>query len=165
MNDAPQSIFDFFSKEEVLEATLEADFDYILKNKKKLVKYQRGKFSFTDEKGVLQEFKIGIKPRGKYRRKVCGFPPLRVKFKKKGLQELGLNTQFNTLKLVSHCLEDEKNAKENILREYLIYKIYNLHSTYSLRAQLVKVTYVQKENHKKLFTRYAILLENENELA
>ena len=160
-----KTIFDLISKEEILEATLEADFEHFLAHKKKMIKYQSGKFSFTDTSGIVQEFKVGIKPRGKYRRKICDFPPLRIKFKKKGLRKLGLNDRFNSLKFVSHCLENKKEGKENILREYLIYKMYNLHSEHSLRAQLAKITYVQKGSGEKLFTRYAILLENENELA
>ncbi|MFK8010035.1 MAG: hypothetical protein AB8H03_27015 [Saprospiraceae bacterium] len=160
-----ESIFDFISKDEIFEMTLEANFDSLLFHKKKLVEYLPGKISFKNNELEEVDLKVEIKPRGKYRRKVCEFPPLRLKFKKKGLKKMGLSGKYNSLKLVSHCLEDKKEAKQNILKEYLIYKIYNLHSEYSLRAQLVKINYVQSGSGKKMFERMAMLLEDGDELA
>ncbi len=160
-----ESIFDFISKDEIFEMTLEANFDSLLFHKKKLVEYMPGKISFNN--GELEEvdLKVEIKPRGKYRRRICEFPPLRLKFKKKGLKKMGLSRKYNSLKLVSHCLDDKKEAKQNILKEYLIYKMYNLHSEYSLRAQLVKIKYVQSGSGKKMFERMGMILEDDNELA
>ena len=160
-----ESIFDFISKDEIFEMTLEANFDSLLFHKKRLVTYIPGKISFNNNELEEVDLKVEIKPRGKYRRKVCEFPPLRLKFKKKGLKKMGLSRKYNSLKLVSHCLEDKKEAKQNISKEYLIYKMYNLHSEYSLRAQLVKISYVQSGSGKKMFERMGILLEDDNELA
>lgn len=159
-----KSIFDFISKDEIFEMTLEANFDSLLTHKKRLEDYMPGKVSFNNEMEQV-DLKVEVKPRGKYRRKVCEFPPLRLKFKKKGLKKMGLSRKHNSLKLVSHCLENKKEAKQNILKEYLIYKIYNLHSDYSLRAQLVKINYVQSGSGEKIFERLAILLEDDDELA
>lgn len=159
-----ESFFDAISKDEIFEMNLEADFDSIITHRKKLDAYLAGKLSYNDGEETVK-LKVRVKPRGKYRRKVCEFPPLRLKFKKKGLKKMGLNQKYNTFKLVSHCLEDDKVAKANILREYLVYKMYNLHSELSLRAQLVKVTYYQTGKSKKIFTRYGILIESEDEIA
>lgn len=160
-----ESIFDFISKDEVFEMTLEANFDSLLLHKKRMVDYMPGKVSFNNNEQEEVDLKVEIRPRGKYRRKVCEFPPLRLKFKKKSLKKIGLSGKHNSLKLVSHCLDDKKEAKRNILKEYLIYKIYNLHSDYSLRAQLVKINYVQSGTGEKMFERMGILLEDDNELA
>ena len=160
-----ESIFDFVSKDEVFEMTLEANFDSLLFHKKRSVTYIPGKVSFNNSELEQIDLKAEIKPRGKYRRKICEFPPLRLKFKKKGLKKMGLSGKHNSLKLVSHCLKNKKEAKQNILKEYLIYKIYNLHSEYSLRAQLVKISYVQSGSGDKIYERLGILLEDENELA
>ncbi len=160
-----ESIFNFISKDEIFEMTLEANFDSLLIHKKRIVDYMPGKVSFKNDQEEEVNLKVEIKPRGKYRRKVCEFPPLRLKFKKKGLKKMGLSRKHNSLKLVSHCLDDKKEAKRNILKEYLIYKIYNLHSEYSLRAQLVKIKYVQSGSGKKVYERMSILLEDDEELA
>ncbi|MDB4505696.1 MAG: hypothetical protein P8M17_07135 [Saprospiraceae bacterium] len=160
-----ESIFDFMAKDEIFEMTLEANFDSLLFHKKKSVEYIPGNIYFRNKDLEIVDLKVEIKPRGKYRRKVCQFPPLRLKFKKKGLKKMGLSRKHNSLKLVSHCLDNKKEAKRNILKEYLIYKIYNLHSPYSLRAQLVKINYVQSGSGKKMFERIGILLEDDYELA
>ncbi|MFK7772001.1 MAG: hypothetical protein AB8F94_07670 [Saprospiraceae bacterium] len=160
-----ESIFDFVSKDEVFEMTIEANFDSLLLHKKRIVDYMPAKISFSNKELEDVDLKIEIKPRGKYRRKVCEFPPLRLKFKKKSLKKMGLSRKHNSLKLVSHCLDDKKEAKRNILKEYLIYKIYNLHSEHSLRAQLVKIKYVQSRSGKQLYERLGILLEDDSELA
>lgn len=160
-----ESIFNFISKDEIFEMTLEANFDSLLFHKKRIVDYMPAKISFDNNKMEEVDLKVEIKPRGKYRRKVCEFPPLRLKFKKKGLKKMGLSRKHNSLKLVSHCLDDKKEAKQNILKEYLIYKIYNIHSEYSLRAQLVKIKYVQTGSGKKIYERIGILLEDDDELA
>jgi hypothetical protein len=160
-----ESIFNFISKDEIFEMTLEANFDSLLIHKKRMVDYMSGKVSFMNNEMEEVDLKVEIKPRGKYRRKVCEFPPLRLKFKKKGLKKMGLSRKHNSLKLVSHCLEDKKEAERNIFKEYLIYKIYNLHSEYSLRAQLVKIKYVQSGSGKEIYERIGILLEDDEELA
>lgn len=158
------SIFDFLSQDEIFEFKLEADFDTLIENKNRIIKFLPGSLSFLDEKEGKIKLKVGLKPRGKYRRKVCDFPPLRLKFKKKGLKKMGLHGKYNSLKLVTHCMKDEKRSKESVLREYLIYKMYNLHAEHSLRAQLVKINYVQS-GKGKLFERYGILLEDDDEMA
>ncbi len=160
-----ESIFDFLSKKKVFEMSIEANFDSLFTHKNKIGKYLSGKVSFTNEQDETTTLKIGLKPRGKYRRKICDVPPIRMKFKKKSLKKIGLTGKFNTLKLVTHCRQKDKEAKSNILKEYLTYQIYNLHSKYSLRAQLVKITYIQSTTQKKMFSGYGFFIENEDELA
>ena len=46
--------------------------------------------TLTDADG--KTYQVEIKPRGKYRRKVCEEPPLKVKFSKKALRAEGLDT-------------------------------------------------------------------------
>lgn len=160
-----ESIFDFISKTEIFEMTLEANFDSLLYHKKRMVDYMPGKVSFKNDEMEDVDLKIKLKPRGRYRRKVCEFPPLRLKFKKKGLKKMGLSKKHNSLKLVSHCLDDERESRQNVLKEYLIYNLFNLHSDYGLRAQLVKINYVQEGTGEKMFQRMGILLEDDDELA
>lgn len=160
-----ESVFDFISKEEILNIKIESNFDSLFTNKNRIGDYIPGKVSFSNEKEEETVLKIGLKPRGKYRRKICDVPPLRVKFKKKSLKKIGLSKKYNSLKLVTHCLQKDKESKTNILREYLIYKIYHLHTTYSLRTQLVKITYIQSDTQKKICSGYGFFIENEDELA
>jgi len=158
------SIFDFFSENKVFEITLEAEFDSIV-NSKKFGNYLKGKIFFTDKNDVQKYCSIKVKQRGKYRRKVCDFPPLRLKFEKEMLNSMNLNPNFNKLKLVSHCLNDNYKSKENILREYLAYKFFEFHSEKHFRVHLVKIKYRYLPEKYIRFERYGILLEEENNLA
>lgn len=160
-----ESIFDFMSKTEIFELELKADWDTLLTHKKKFADFIPGKLSINSDTEEKQTFKVSLKPRGKYRRKVCDFPPLRIKFKKKSLRKFGLSEDYNSLKLVTHCMSDKKISKQNLMREYLVYQMYNLHSEYSLRTQIVKITYVQSGTKEKLYERYGIFIEDDEELA
>jgi hypothetical protein len=101
--------------------------------------YQSAMLSF--ELGE-EESKWGIKlrARGKYRRRICNQPPLKLNFDKDQLVERGLNKD-DELKLVTQCIAGYE-GKDLVLREYLVYKLYNILSPQtSFRAQLVDLRY------------------------
>ena len=75
--------------------------------------------------GAAVSWRAVLSLRGKFRRMRCQFPPLRVQFKKDTLRALGL-ADHNDLKLVTHCMDDPDSSRENILREYLCYRLYNI---------------------------------------
>lgn len=158
-----QSIFSMMNQQQVLEVTLETDIDSILQ-KRKTEEYTDAAFTYEDANGVKHSFKAKTKPRGKFRRMTCDFPPLKLKFSKDELEAAGL-TEMNEIKLVTHCLDDKELARGLVLREYLAYKLYNELTPYSYRVQLVKVTYVDKSNPDYNMTRYGFLIEDKEELS
>ena len=68
------------------------------------------------------------------------------------------------LKLVTHCTNTSE-SDQFILREYLAYRIGNIVTPRSFRARLAHVTYVDSEKRKTLTTRYAIFLEDDDDVA
>jgi len=70
---------------------------------------------------------------------------------------------YKSLKLVSHCAEDEM-AEQNLLKEYLAYKIYNEITDRSFRVQLLKINYVNSEDGSDYGQKYAFLIESTKEL-
>lgn len=143
-NTAPQSIFDKMNYTEVLEVTLEADYTEVLADRKSKEKFS-GKLKFNDAAGNPQLWNVELALRGKFRRMKCAeMPPLKINFSKDDLSSQGLSAS-NDLKLVTQCVEDEKQAKELVVKEYLTYKMYNLLSEASYRVQLLKINY--KDNH------------------
>ena len=153
------TIFDFLVEKEITEITLEAEFDSIL-NSKKFEQYLDGIFSFIDKKNAKKNIPVKIKQRGKYRRRVCNFPPLKLKFAKKYLRALELDIKSSNLKIITHCLEDPYKSKENLLREFLAYKLYEFHSEKYFRVHLVYVKYKTPNEARHRFERYAIILED-----
>jgi hypothetical protein len=154
----PRSIFEYLSPSEGAKFTLETDFTTISLNKKSS-DYYPGTLMLENGK----TFKVEVRSRGKFRRKLAPIPPLKVKFKKKALAAEGLDT-LNEIKLVLPCYYDDA-GEALIIREYLIYKMFEKVSNIGLRARLVKVNLrdTHVENAKNV--RYAILLEDEEDLA
>ena len=151
------SIFQEFSSNEVVNITIETAIDSLIANKK-TVNYQAATLQINNK-----SYNIKVRPRGRSRRTYCDFPPLKLNFSKKGLANLGLNPDYKSIKLVTHCM-DSKEASDNVLEEYLAYKLYNVLTNNSFHAQLVKVNYVDT-NTGKTFKRFGILLENTKEMA
>lgn len=158
-----QSIFDEMNHSEMLEITLEADFTTLNENRN-TEDYLPGKITFEDKKELSQNWNIKIKPRGKYRRRICAMPPLKLKFKKDHLEEAGLARDFNDIKLVTHCTENRNESKDLLAREFLAYKLYNELTPYSFRVQWVKVIYVDTNTGKKN-KNFGFIIEDKNQLA
>lgn len=159
----PRTMFEWLQQPEVLKITLETDLKALLKDPDNDT-YQPALFTFWDAMGQQQEFLTEVKPRGKYRRRVCDFPPLKVKFSKEEMTNHGL-APFNTLKLVTHCLSDQTDGRDALLREYLAYEYYQEVSPMSYRVKLAHITYVDSKKREKSITRLAFFLEPTDELA
>ncbi len=161
--DGPVGIFDLLSYDEIAEIELELDMDTLM-GRKKTDTYTHGRITFERGKKQTMSIPVNVRARGKFRRMKCSFPPLKLKFKKSDLAAHGLN-EFNELKLVTHCLDEKEMSKELILREYLVYKMFNLLTPYSFRVQLAKVTYVDTGKKGKKIKSWGILIEDEEDLA
>lgn len=136
----PTSIFDLMNHQEVLEVTLEGDFE-TLKERRRSAEGQMVSLTFADANGEEQLWNIEITLRGNFRRMRCtAMPPMKLNFKKKELKEAGL-AKFDDMKLVTQCMKDDDDSKAAVLKEYLAYKIYNEITDESFKVQLLKITY------------------------
>jgi len=159
-----ETVFDWLSAGgEILEVTLESDWTKLIENKKAKLE-EPAKIYFDDANGSAQEVDLKVLLRGKFRRRVCAFPPVKLKFPKKDLKKRGLNNH-NDIKLVTHCLGDKKAGNENVLKEYMAYKMYNALTPNSLRVQLVKITYVDSSKKMPKVKRYGFIIEDTDEMA
>ncbi|HMX40449.1 MAG TPA: hypothetical protein PKD78_08980 [Saprospiraceae bacterium] len=154
--DTLQSILERLSAVEGAKITLEADMTTIIANKK-TNQYFPG--SLITEDG--RAYAIELRPRGKFRRKISEIPPLKIKFKKKELKALGLDT-LNEIKLVLPT-EDKAAGDELIIKEYLAYKMFERLTPASVRARLIRLTIRDTHVEKSKKTMYAILVEDEEE--
>ncbi|HMO38196.1 MAG TPA: hypothetical protein PKC76_04520 [Saprospiraceae bacterium] len=154
------SIFDKLHTQEVLKVEIETDLDSLLRTLRTEDEVP-ALFTFKDEKGKKQSWKVKLQVRGKFRRRTCDFPPLHFKFSKKQLAAAGLN-DHNDLKLITHCF-DNAQSDELVMREYLTYKLYQIVSPHSFRVQLLRVKYRDSQS-KRSFTRYNVLVEDDDEM-
>ena len=111
------------------------------------------------------EYSIKVRVRGKSRRRVCSFPPLRINFAADDTAQSIFEGQ-NLLKLVTHCRQNSA-AQSDTLREYAAYRIFNLISEVSYRVRLLHITYTDTDGRLKedMFERYGFLIESASALA
>lgn len=156
-------LFDYLQSEKPLEVTIQSDWGRLLATDS--VHYQDATFLIHGGRHQPDlQWDIALKARGKYRRRVCDFPPLKLKFSSGALERMGLESKHNKLKLVTHCLDDKFESKENVLREYLAYELYQTVSPHALRVQLLHITY-RDANGRKVAQRYGFVIEDIDELA
>jgi hypothetical protein len=82
-----------------------------------------------------------------------------VNFRKSEVKNTIFNNQ-DKLKLVTACQEEE-----DVVEEYLIYKMYNLVTDMSLKVRLVRVVYIDDNTRRQVFERYSFFIEHEDQLA
>ena len=114
--------------------------------------------------GKWNTIPVSLRARGNFRRAKCYFPPIKMKIKKSQYK----NTVFNgnkSLKLVLPCrTDDAKN--DNIIKEYLAYKIYELISPYHFKTRRVNVEFTEPKGRKvKTFSLKGFLIEDDSKLA
>jgi len=155
------SIFDWLSTEEDL-VTLEikGDLTHLFVDRHGDDHYHPAELKVVG-KDSTHQFDLEISRRGVTRKKICDFPPIKLKFPKKNLTAQGLS-KFNNYKLVTHCMEGEDNL---VLKEYLIYKLFNQLSDKSFQVKLAKIRYIDESGEVPDDEHYGFLIEGNKELA
>jgi hypothetical protein len=159
----PRSLFDLFGTAEIPNLTITSDFDSIkanIRNKN----YVNGTIEFEHGRKSRTTLEIKLRPRGKSRRMMCDFPPLKLKFDKQNLKAHGLET-FNDYKLVTHCMSGEASGQAVIRREYLVYKLLNILTPNSFKAKLISITYKNTGSSFNKSKHLAIIIEDAECLA
>ena len=120
--------------------------------------------TYTAADGQLHTIDIQVAPRGISRRlRVCKFPPLKVHFDKKAMK----GTMFRgnkSLKLVTYCDTNSK-YQQYYVKEFLIYRIYNLLSDYSFRVRPMMIEYRDSERDSDSFSRFGFFIEDIDDVA
>ena len=99
--------------------------------------------------------KVKVRARGEVRRLMCDFPPINLNFK---MKEAGSDEfiGINKLKLVPYC---KIGYEDYVLREFLIYKLYNLLTPYSFRVRLMRINFINTARKSKPVVQYGFALE------
>ncbi|HTQ63699.1 MAG TPA: hypothetical protein VMI12_02825, partial [Puia sp.] len=121
----------FFVDDKIIEATLSTDLGMLLSGKSK-EDYIPANLSFKFPDSAVITETIRIRARGQFRRTNCYVPSLKLNFHNEGSPQL---YSLNSLKLVCGC-KTGFTFDQLLLREYVIYKIYNLITDKSFRVRL-----------------------------
>ncbi|MDX5436648.1 MAG: hypothetical protein LPK03_05600, partial [Pontibacter sp.] len=150
-----------FLSNEVLHFKLSMDVKAVLKDRGDERKSHKAVITYKSADGGEVEEKLKVRVRGNRRRDptICDFPPIRLNFSRKTVQATVFG-KVNKLKMVTHCLNDEY-----VLREYLVYKLYNVVTDSSFRVRLCRVEYEDTKGKRKTETKYAFLIEDDDVMA
>lgn len=151
-----------FDSEEIIQINISGDIKTALNDRAAKPKKHPVSLSYNKEDNSQISIPVDLQTRGNFRRmkENCNYPPLWVHFPKTGEH---LNSPFkeqNKIKLVMPCGSDEY-----LIHEWLVYKLYNLITPLSFRARLVKVKLEDAKMKKPAEPFYAILLEEEKQMA
>ena len=151
----------FFMDDRPIEVTLTTDIGRLI-DKRSDPTFQKAAIAwkFPDSSSAINE-EIQIRPRGITRKIVCNMASLMLDFKTPGSPRL---SPLKKLKLVGGCGKTDSD-EQFALKEYLVYKIYNLFSEMSFRVRLLNVTYADSRGKSKSFTQYAYVIEDVDDLA
>jgi hypothetical protein len=146
--------FGLFKNADVLDLSLRFDMTSY-KRKKPKEEYMKATLTYhlSDKDSINKQ--IRLKSRGEMRNGYCDFPPIRLNFKKSDFKMADLR-KITTMKLVTHC---EYGNEENLLKEFLIYKLYNVLTDVSFRVRLVRMEYINTYKKSKPEVSFAFFIE------
>ena len=150
----------FFTDDQLIEMTLTTDIK-TLQSQKGTAVYLPATVSMHFPDNTVINENVSVAARGHFRRDYCRIPPIMMNFRNTAAPRL---SSLGKLKLVIACGTNSSD-EELLLKEYVVYKIYNLLEDKSFRVRLLKVNYADSRNKVKAFTQYAFLLEDDGDLA
>lgn len=126
--------------------------------------WQKATVNLKGEGKKSIDLKIKIKTRGKFRKMTCDIPPLKFNFNKTELENLGLNRDFDKLKIVNPCFEDFQN-QQNLMKEFWIYQMYEKVTEQSFKTHRLGITYIDKNDSTKVIQGNGFIIEPAKEMA
>lgn len=150
----------FFTDEGIIDMTLTTDIRKLQNEKGEEVFQPAHIVSRFPDSTVIEE-DITIAPRGHFRRENCPIPPILIDFSNPTSPK---HTPLGKLKLVIGC--GSRGSDEQLLiKEYLIYKMYNLLEEKSFRVRLIRMNYKDSRNRSKGYSQLAFLIEDDADMA
>jgi len=154
-----------FADHQALEVTIEGPLTTMMSERSN-TDYYEGKLSYVEQSGADVALDIGFRTRGNYRRRkeTCWFPPVRLNFRKKQVDGTVFDGQ-DKLKLVTHCHRSNERYEQLVLKEYLAYRILQLHTAYAFQVRLLRINWIDSDKDGRSSIKYGFLIEDEDELA
>lgn len=153
---------DLFGIREPLTLTIKFDIKEFQKTKRD-EKYHKAEMTCHVREGFEVSHEVRVRARGKNRKDICYMPPFWLNIRYAGIEteELADVVKF---KLVTRC-RGSSIYENYVLKEYLIYQIYNLLSPYSFNTRLVRLKYIDTGRKDKVSEDWGFIIEPEIEMA
>ncbi len=145
----------FFKDTSMINCTITVDMGKVFKHSKHGDLFY-GNFSSALPDGTIVNDPVELQIRGHFRQDFCYVPPIKLKFNYKDSARMAF---LKSLKLVSEC-KVSLDHDQLLLKEYLVYKIFNLLTDRGFQVRLLNLTFKDSAEKKKSFTEHAFLLED-----
>jgi len=155
-SDTAKKKLTLFGSDDILNVSLQFDLSTFLKKNLKTGSLD-GIIAFALSDNDTIDRKVKIKPRGEYRFRTCGFPPIQLTFKKP-VDAYSDTGKIKKIKLVTHC-QQGKAYDDFVLREYLVYKLFSVLTDTSFRVRLLKIEYIDTHKERKPIQQYGFFIE------
>ena len=151
----------FFNDTSMINATLSLNIKRIMAHRQKEGIVFPAVFSCKLDDSLNINDHISVEVRGHFRRAYCDLPPLRLVYNDNPDAAF---YHLKALKLVNTCRASWQDD-QNLLKEFIIYKIYNLITDKSFRVRLLNLKLQDSSGKKKTITEHAFLLEDIKQVA
>jgi hypothetical protein len=155
-SDDSYKSFRLFEDESLLEITLRFDISTYFKTRPK-VDYLKANITFHLNKTDSLNKDIRLRTHGVFRNKYCTFPPIELNFKKADFGYTDLN-RISKINMVVECSSGNENINY-VLKEYLIYKLFNVLTDTSFRVRLLTINYIDTNRKRKPIRQYGFFIE------
>ena len=162
---AGQESAPLFADHSPLLVTIEADLRAVRDDRSDDPEERPARISWTLADGSVRSADLQIRTRGNFRlqKRNCQMPPIRLNFRTSEMEGTVFEGQ-DKLKLVTHC-RDRDGYEQNVLEEYLVYRLYNQVTDRSFQVRVLKVSWVDGSGRDDPVTRAGFLIEDEDALA
>jgi len=147
--------FGLFTKDDILNLSLRFDMTQYTRKKPK-DEYMDAILTYHINETDSINKEIRLKSRGEMRNGYCSLPPIRLNFKKTEFPNAKDLDKIEKLKMVTHC---KYGNEDYLLKEFLIYKLFNVLTDTSFRVRLVKMEYINTHKKSKPVNTYAFFIE------
>ncbi len=152
---------ELFQSDEILDLTIYTALKTLRLDNGENPSYHKGIVELDGKKTI----EVKLKTRGLFRKSKCNcnMPPLSIKFK--GDNSENIFDGQKKLKIVNVCNSRKKQYSQYVIKEYLIYKMYNLITENSFKVRLARITYKDTENKTEPLTKFAFFIERIKDMA
>jgi hypothetical protein len=151
----------FFKEDSSVNVTIETYWKKIINQKNMQGRIFPARFICKLNDSTEVNEKVNLTVRGHFRRDYCYIPPLKINFGKTSDFKM---QSFKSVKLVSTCRLNN-TYQQYLLKEFLIYKIYNLLTEKSFQVRLLNINYRDSNENKSDYTQPAFVIEDLKDLA
>jgi len=157
---------DLFILKEPLNLTLKFDIKEFKKTRRK-EKYHPAELTCHVSDSFQVTHSVRVRARGIFRRDYCTMPPFWLNIRHAGieaaLEDPALRDVIK-MKMVTRC-RPMASHEYLVLREYLVYQLYNLLSDYSFDTRLVRIKYIDTGRKNKESENWGFLIESNDKMA